>query len=81
ELKWRFETGGAVSSSPAIGGDGTIYVGSQDHHLYAIRSESPGYQARSPWPGFHFNHGRGNFQVSGGGFRSPVGESQGAVRP
>jgi outer membrane protein assembly factor BamB/fibronectin type 3 domain-containing protein len=33
---WRFPTGGFVWSSPAIGSDGTIYVGSSDHNLYAI---------------------------------------------
>jgi outer membrane protein assembly factor BamB len=29
-------TGGAISSSPALGGDGTIYVGSDDGNLYAV---------------------------------------------
>ncbi|MFQ6034145.1 MAG: PQQ-binding-like beta-propeller repeat protein, partial [Candidatus Bipolaricaulia bacterium] len=29
-------TGGPLLSSPAIGRDETIYVGSNDHHLYAI---------------------------------------------
>jgi outer membrane protein assembly factor BamB len=36
KLKWKFETGGFVVSSPAIGSDGTIYVGSFDGGLYAI---------------------------------------------
>ena len=31
-------TGGAIESSPAIGSDGTIYVGSDDYYLYAITS-------------------------------------------
>ena len=35
-LKWRYETGGPVFSSPAIGSDGTIYVGSDDDCLYAF---------------------------------------------
>ncbi len=61
ELKWRFRTDDGVSSSPAIGTDGTIFVGSKDHGLYAIKSESAGYQLQSPWPGFHYNHGNGNF--------------------
>ena len=39
-------------SSPAIGADGTIYVGSEDGKLYAIYSSSPGL-ANSPWPMFH----------------------------
>jgi hypothetical protein len=34
-LKWRFGTAG-VLSSPAIGADGTIYVGSGDSNLYAV---------------------------------------------
>ena len=35
--KWAFETGGGVVSSPAISPDGTIYIGSNDGHLYAVR--------------------------------------------
>jgi outer membrane protein assembly factor BamB len=34
--RWRFTTGASVSSSPAIGPDGTIYFGSGDKNLYAI---------------------------------------------
>jgi outer membrane protein assembly factor BamB len=34
--KWAFATGGAIYSSPAIGADGTVYVGSYDRDLYAI---------------------------------------------
>ncbi len=33
--KWEFLTDGYVSSSPAIGADGTIYFGSGDQKLYA----------------------------------------------
>ena len=48
---WEFETGGQVYSSPAIGFDGTVYVGSgyPDNKLYAIKTESLGL-AKSPWP-------------------------------
>ena len=46
---WEFETGGKVSSSPAIGSDGTMYVGSNDYKLYAIKTDSKGL-AKSPWP-------------------------------
>ena len=35
-LVWKFATGGAIDSSPAIGADGTVYVGSSDGKLYAI---------------------------------------------
>ena len=37
--KWVFPTGTVVRSSPAIGPDGTIYVGSDDHYLYAINPD------------------------------------------
>ena len=37
---WEFETGGRVSSSPAIGSDGTVYVGSDDKKLYAINGKT-----------------------------------------
>ena len=37
--KWALATGGVISgSSPAIGFDGTIYIGSNDHNLYAVSS-------------------------------------------
>ncbi len=38
-LKWKFQTGNDVFSSPAIGSDGTIYVGSNDNYLYAINPD------------------------------------------
>ena len=37
---WEFKTGDAVNSSPAIGSDGTVYVGSMDHKLYALSGKS-----------------------------------------
>jgi hypothetical protein len=49
---WEFETGGAiVPSSPAIGSDGTVYVGGggRGGKLYAIKTDSKGL-AKSPWP-------------------------------
>jgi len=46
---WEFETGDGVGSSPAIGSDGTVYVGSDDNKLYAIKTDSKGL-AKSPWP-------------------------------
>ena len=46
---WEFETGNNVYSSSAIGSDGTVYVGSHDNKLYAIKTESLG-PAKSPWP-------------------------------
>ena len=39
---WEFETESAVFSSPSIGTDGTLYVGSRDNNLYAINGKSGG---------------------------------------
>jgi len=38
-VKWKFKTGGRVMSSPALV-QGTVYIGSNDHNLYAIDAES-----------------------------------------
>ena len=46
---WEFETGDFVTSSPAIGSDGTVYIGANDNKLYAIKTDSKGL-AKSPWP-------------------------------
>jgi len=37
-LKWKYETGGWVTSTPALAEDGTLYVGSNDDYLYAFNS-------------------------------------------
>ena len=37
---WEFETGGSLNSSPAIGSDGTVYIGSDDNKLYAINGKT-----------------------------------------
>lgn len=37
-LKWAYCTGGWVRSSPALGADGTVYLGSWDNNLYALNS-------------------------------------------
>ena len=51
---WEFETEALVNSSPAIGPDGTVYVGSDDNKIYAIKTDSKG-PAESPWPMFGQN--------------------------
>lgn len=38
-VKWTFKTGGGVESSPVIGSEGTIYVGSHDGYLYALNPD------------------------------------------
>jgi len=39
KVKWKFHTGGSVTSSPAVVGD-TLYVGSNDRYLYALNLET-----------------------------------------
>ena len=38
-LKWSCETGGSVDSSPVLDHNGTIYIGSQDKNLYALKQD------------------------------------------
>jgi outer membrane protein assembly factor BamB len=38
-LLWRMQTRRKSYSSPAVGDDGTVYVGSQDHFFYAVSPE------------------------------------------
>jgi outer membrane protein assembly factor BamB len=35
-IQWEFATGGSSNSSPAMGADGTVFVGSDDGRVYAI---------------------------------------------
>ena len=35
-VKWKFTAQGAISSSPVVGPDGTIYFGSSDTNFYAV---------------------------------------------
>ena len=51
---WVLKTGDKVRSSPAIGSDGTVYVGSYDNKVYALKTDSNGL-AKSPWPMFGRN--------------------------
>ena len=39
DIKWKYETDNQIYSSPAIGSDGTVYVGSYDDYLYAIYTD------------------------------------------
>jgi outer membrane protein assembly factor BamB len=36
-ILWEFVSNGSSNSIPAIGADGTVYVGSDDGRVYAIR--------------------------------------------
>jgi outer membrane protein assembly factor BamB len=35
-VRWKYETGKEIPSSPAIALDGTVYFGSWDGFLYAL---------------------------------------------
>ena len=39
ELRWIFETEGNVDGDPVITPDGTLLVGSDDRHMYALRAD------------------------------------------
>ncbi len=39
QTQWTFETGDMIDGSPVIGPDGSIYIGSYDGHLYALRED------------------------------------------
>jgi len=39
-VKWRYQTNAQIQSCPAIGSDGTIYVGSNDRNLHAVDSST-----------------------------------------
>jgi len=38
-IKWKFETGGGIWSTPALADDGTVYVGSKDGFVYAVKAD------------------------------------------
>ncbi len=55
------DTGNFIRSSPTISSDGTVYFGSDDGKLYAVKTNSGGL-ASTPWPKFRKdieNTGRG----------------------
>jgi len=49
---WKFSTKGTLISSPALGADGTLYVGSMDGKLYAFNSSAgPASASAGPFSG------------------------------
>ena len=47
--KWAFPTGDIVGASPAIGADGTLYVGSNDFNLYLQLFSQAQKSSPGPW--------------------------------
>ena len=41
-MDWNASTGGVIFSSPAIGADGSIYIGSNDNKLHAFNPDGSG---------------------------------------
>ena len=54
---YELKTGGEVNSSPVMAEDGTLYIGSADSQLYAIRFTDAFFQ-ESLWPMFRGNKRR-----------------------
>ncbi|MCX8044046.1 MAG: PQQ-binding-like beta-propeller repeat protein, partial [Desulfobacterota bacterium] len=44
KLKWKFVTGGPVTSSPIIDNNGIVYFGSADNYFYAVSAETGAVQ-------------------------------------
>jgi outer membrane protein assembly factor BamB len=50
-LKWKFATGSSfLGSSPAVGADGTIYIGSEGGNLYAVNPNGTEKWTFATWP-------------------------------
>ncbi len=49
---WSFESGAGIESSPAIGSDGTVYIGSTDHKFYTFSGSPP---VGTIYPPFNFS--------------------------
>lgn len=62
--KWRFDTGRDILSSPTIGPNGTIYVGSYDNHTYALNPDGT-----EKW----------SVELGGQVFSSPTVDSNGTI--
>ena len=63
--KWRYERGLGISSSPAIGGNGNVYIGGGDGHLFALDKET----GEEVWA----------YGIAGAVFSSPAIDSDGTI--
>ncbi|MCX8103636.1 MAG: PQQ-binding-like beta-propeller repeat protein [Candidatus Bipolaricaulota bacterium] len=62
--QWRLRLGDSIHSSPAIGADGTLYIGADDGNLYALAPDG-----KERW----------RFQTNDGIFSSPAIGSDGTI--
>lgn len=56
KVKWSYKTGGPIYSSPVLSDDAVLYIGSYDHCLHAIKTNTFGLSSSSPWPMFRKNN-------------------------
>lgn len=53
EVRWTFKAEEEIFSSPSVGPDGAIYVGSLDGKLYKLAGNGSPLSTVSSWPSFH----------------------------
>jgi len=56
-IKWNYNTQNRIQQSPSLADDGTLYIGNSEG-LFAIQTDSHGYQQDAPWPCFIHNNTR-----------------------
>ncbi len=56
-IRWLYQTGDFIFSSPAIANDGSIYIGSVDGSLYKLAGNGSPLSTVSSWPKFQRNSG------------------------
>lgn len=64
DMVWKYQTNDVIISSPAVGADGTVYVGSWDGFLYALNPDGT-----LKW----------SYQTGGGIYSSPAVSAEGVV--
>jgi outer membrane protein assembly factor BamB len=56
-VRWTFDTrtglGNLIESSPVVGADGSIYIGSFDGNLYKLNGSGSPLSSYASWPAFH----------------------------
>jgi outer membrane protein assembly factor BamB len=78
EVAWQVDLGAGITSSAAIGADGTIYVGADDRKVRALHGAAR--LSDGPWPMFQHDPqhtGRSSYRPSLPGAVGPVAASHG----